>query len=50
MTRRDDADTPAGAPRGRVEPLAPTHPRLQAALLMIGIVVFLVAVSVASVL
>lgn len=50
MTRPDDAHTPASAARGRVEPLAPTHPRLQAAMLMIGIVVFLVAVSVASVL
>jgi hypothetical protein len=48
---QDDA-THSGADRvgGPARPHAPTHPHLAASLLMIGIVVFLLAASVISVL
>ena len=50
MTQGDATRSDADPVGDRARPHAPTHPHLAASLLMIGIVVFLLAVSVISVL
>lgn len=50
MTRDEASRSGAESVGDRARPDAPTHPHLAASLLMIGIVVFVLAVSVISVL